>query len=284
MGTIKREKDYKMPWSPLLLFLILFLSYIGFLLGLVAIPVVLNLSSAITTICLITLIVVGLSYFVFLSVWFNLFTFPVKKWILSNIRCPKCGNSFTKCEFNTHNISSFLSFAVYCENCKKAYIIETGILDKTLRFISHSKIALIYERKYVRDEISIGYKIPWSPLLLSLLISLVPLILLAFVFILISLALLTPSIVYFVTVLWLGFSSYWYFGPGESYLGYPIRRWVLNNIRCPKCGNSFTKCEPQSLLERQSRGLLGYVVYCEYCKKSMSLETGMYDRILKFAR
>ena len=60
-------------------------------------------------------------------------TYPIRKWILGNVKCPKCKRNLKKCNCS-FSMASMMSFKVYCENCRKYYIIETGIIDRTLKF------------------------------------------------------------------------------------------------------------------------------------------------------
>ena len=60
-------------------------------------------------------------------------TCPIRKWILGNVKCPKCKGNLKKCNY-VFSMASMISFKVYCENCKKYYIVETGIIDRTLKF------------------------------------------------------------------------------------------------------------------------------------------------------
>lgn len=65
----------------------------------------------------------------------NRITYPIRKWILNNIKCPRCKGNLKKCDC-VFSMTSMMSFKVYCENCKKYYIIETGIIDRTIKFKS----------------------------------------------------------------------------------------------------------------------------------------------------
>ena len=60
-------------------------------------------------------------------------TYPIRKWILGNVKCPKCKGNLKKCNC-VFSMASMMSFKVYCEDCKKYYIIESGIIDRTLKF------------------------------------------------------------------------------------------------------------------------------------------------------
>ncbi len=60
-------------------------------------------------------------------------TYPIRKWILDNVKCPKCKGNLKKCNY-VFSMVSMMSFKVYCENCKEYCIIETGIIDRTLKF------------------------------------------------------------------------------------------------------------------------------------------------------
>jgi len=60
-------------------------------------------------------------------------TYPIRKWILGNVKCPKCKGNLKKCNC-VFSMVSMMNFKVYCENCKKYYIVETGIIDRTLKF------------------------------------------------------------------------------------------------------------------------------------------------------
>jgi len=60
-------------------------------------------------------------------------TYPIRKWILDNVKCPKCKGNLKKCNY-VFSMASMISFKVYCENCKEYYIIETEIIDRTLKF------------------------------------------------------------------------------------------------------------------------------------------------------
>lgn len=59
--------------------------------------------------------------------------FPTVKWIIKNIKCPKCKNSLSDARFFWQN-QSFLAFQVRCKKCGKKNL-KTGVFNKTLRFI-----------------------------------------------------------------------------------------------------------------------------------------------------
>jgi len=62
----------------------------------------------------------------------NRITYPVRRWILKNARCPTCNKELNKCDYNYS--AALMGFNVSCENCKKNYTIESGVFDRTLKF------------------------------------------------------------------------------------------------------------------------------------------------------
>lgn len=54
---------------------------------------------------------------------------------------------------------------------------------------------------------------------------------------------------------------------------YPLRRWVLSNVRCPECGNLFKKCkrDRSCLGEPLLRDMPRYSCYCKHCRKEVRI-------------
>ena len=211
--------------------------------------------------------------------------YPLKKWVIDNIKCPRCGSIFTRCEANMRNPLSFATFIVYCKICERIDIIETGMFDKTLRFAPIDReVASRYEKKYLGEV----YKLPgvvWlSDIFLTFIIALTG------VYIAISPIMLyiyfygRPQdhdvIFFFLTLVTL--VSMFYIKYRDREIGHfasrhTIWRWVLKNIKCPECGNAFTKCdvEPKNLD-------LEFIVHCTYCKRDRLIELEPLDLLLVY--
>ena len=96
------------------------------------------------------------SSFIFEDKWFDLlgniliiptviiflvvFQYPLKRWIINNVKCSECGNKITKCRYNYQYNKAMMSFKVYCQSCQKNRVIETGRIDRNLRFKDESLI------------------------------------------------------------------------------------------------------------------------------------------------
>ena len=70
----------------------------------------------------------------------NLVTYPMRRWILSKVKCPQCDNNLTKCDVRLP--SRFFDFfkyntlySTYCGHCKKQMTMQIGGFDFLLRFV-----------------------------------------------------------------------------------------------------------------------------------------------------
>jgi hypothetical protein len=152
------KNQYILPKSKIILEALFTLTYFLIILGLFIIPIILDLKNSIhlgTGLLywgfFLLWFLPAISYFAFLQFWANLFSSPVRKWALANIRCPGCGHEFTRCDvaFRGANLS-YESLVMSCKNCKEVYFMETGIFNRKLSFSKdHSSgFFLRYKEKY----------------------------------------------------------------------------------------------------------------------------------------
>lgn len=149
-------KKYAIPASKLIFSAILFILYIIILIG---VPFIFEKISKewFWWLFFIWFVLFGMSFFVYMQFWMNIFVYPIRKWILLKIRCCDCGFVLDKCDYAFRGIDSshFLSFAVACKGCQKVFFLETGVFDKTLKFSSDKQGLWIknYEKKYFPKKI-----------------------------------------------------------------------------------------------------------------------------------
>lgn len=130
----KYEKEYNIPWKECIKYIIVegILFTILFVILIVAYIPFKNIAGE--------FLVFGIVYYFIFSngrfsslTFFNLGTSPVRKWIVKNIKCPICGEGISNCDWV--GPATKFKFKVYCKSCHKFYFIETGLFNKTLRFV-----------------------------------------------------------------------------------------------------------------------------------------------------
>lgn len=59
---------------------------------------------------------------------------------------------------------------------------------------------------------------------------------------------------------------------------YPVQKWILDNVKCPQCEAKVTECK----YNYQYKAMMSFKVYCKSCQKVRILETGTFNKILRF--
>jgi len=62
-------------------------------------------------------------------------------------------------------------------------------------------------------------------------------------------------------------------------LSYPVSTWVLEEARCPGCGERFKKC----MYAFRNTSFLGFGLWCPRCRTCHLAASGMFDRTLKLS-
>jgi hypothetical protein len=297
MNNVRDENQYKIPWINIILVIVIAL---GALLTIVA-PVVVMLIgirydyTAVITPSFILMMLFGAIFFIKLRFWTNLSYYPIKRWIYKNLKCIECGQAFTNCERTMEHPKPLASFICYCGNCKRVELIETGAFDRLLTLKPDPMVQYLYETKYRRE----AYKIPigvWIKFL-----SANTAFVLLFVFLLLVIPALicvswfgpskeaaeefkSVSIFIFLGLLLLCNMFYWKSKRLRNFTTYPIRRWILNNVKCPKCGDPITKCnvELPGRFSDFTKYDTVYSVYCIRCRSKETMEISGFESLIRF--
>lgn len=311
MDEMPSQKQYKIPWVYVISVLGLFLG--ALLLFIVPAAVLFirlvyypeTVTESLFLKVLFLEIFLGAVFFIKERFWIEAMFYPIKKWIHKNVTCTECGQPFTKCEYAMESPFAFVSFVCYCENCRKARLIETETFGGTLRFKPDRSIESLYEKKYRGKTYRVPAGIFWILYPLHIII-----IGLTIVFILFGIPVLVPIILYvhyfgpskeaaetFRTIgviLWLPLFILYYklydrFHDKLRFIRdfetYPMRKWILNNVRCPKCKDHLTKCDVK--VRRYGSGFkifdyMSFVIYCKHCKRQRTLKMSGFDLLLRF--
>jgi hypothetical protein len=235
------------------------------------------------------IVLINLLYPVFLM---RLITYPVRKWSLRIVKCPKCNNNISKSEYEFSN-TALASLMASCDICKKVYFLETGFWNRTLKF-NIEKInwlgessGKIFEKLYF----GVSYKVPLTVWFISLpfifssvillLIFFILAVYLSFKFLNIKLNIKMSNII----ILLLPLISAWFLLPILNKIKIfnkiefiVLEKWILNNVKCPDCDGKFQTCEK----DVKNKFHWDYKLYCEYCKKNRLLGFRGYNTRLIF--